>query len=82
MEQYLTQMGDEKAKKFFDDIREAAQESLEKFFILQKVCDLLGLEINREHPGDLEVEKKLYEKLSSAEHHAAPKKAVKKAKAE
>jgi len=82
MEQYLTQMGDDKAKKFFDDIREAAQESLEKFFILQKVCDLLGLEINREHPGDLEVEKKLYEKLSSAEHHAAPKKAVKKAKAE
>jgi trigger factor len=81
MEQYLKQMGDDKAKKFFDDIRDAAADSLEKFFILQKVCDLLGLEINREHPGDLEVEKKLYEKLVNADH-AAPKKVAKKAKSE
>lgn len=81
MEQYITQMGDEKAKKFFDDIRDAAEDSLEKFFILQKVCDLLGLEINREHTADLEVEKKLYEKLVNADH-AAPKKAAKKAKSE
>lgn len=76
MEEYLKQMGDDKAKKFFDDIKDAAADSLEKFFILQKVCDLLGLEINREHPGDLEVEKKLYAKLSAA---AEPKKAAKKA---
>jgi FKBP-type peptidyl-prolyl cis-trans isomerase (trigger factor) len=81
MEQYLTQMGDEKAKKFFDDIRLAAQESLEKFFILQKVCELLELDVNREHPTDLEVERKLYGKLVNADH-AAPKKAAKKAKSE
>ena len=41
MEQYIQQMGDEKAKKFFEDIKDAAEDSLEKFFILQKVCDLL-----------------------------------------
>ena len=65
MEQYVQQMGEEKAKVFFEDIKSAAEESLEKFFILQKICDLLELEINREHPADLEVEKKLYEKLSA-----------------
>ncbi len=82
MEQYLTQMGEDKAKKFFDDIRVAAQESLEKFFILQKVCDLLELAVNREHPTDLEVERKLYDKLVSGEahHHTAAKKVTKKAK--
>jgi hypothetical protein len=31
-----------------DDIKKAATESLEKFFILQKVSELLKLDINRE----------------------------------
>ena len=82
MEQYVQQMGEEKAKVFFEDIKSAAEESLEKFFILQKICDLLELEINREHPADLEVEKKLYEKLSADSAEAAPKKTAKKAKSE
>ena len=85
MEQYLKQMGDDKAKAFFEDIRTAAQDSLEKFFILQKICDLLELEVNREHPADLEVEKKLYSKLAKdAPAHKAPAKKApaKKAKAD
>jgi hypothetical protein len=36
MEEYFKNMGDEKAKAFFEDITKAAEESLEKFFILQK----------------------------------------------
>ncbi|MEI6117839.1 MAG: hypothetical protein WCP92_00865 [bacterium] len=36
MEDYFKKMGDEKAKAFFEDITKAAEESLEKFFILQK----------------------------------------------
>ncbi|HCB51552.1 TPA: hypothetical protein DEP21_03185 [Patescibacteria group bacterium] len=66
MKQYITQMGEEKAKAFLDDIKSAAKESLEKFFILQKVADILELDINWENPSDLEVEKKLYEKLGQA----------------
>jgi hypothetical protein len=63
MEEYFKQMGEDKAKTFVDDISAAAKESLEKFFILQKVADELKLDINREKPVDLEIEKKLYDKL-------------------
>ncbi len=63
MEAYFKQMGEEKAKTFVDDISLAAKESLEKFFILQKVADELKLDINWEKPVDLEIERKLYEKL-------------------
>lgn len=64
METYFKQMGEEKAKAFVEDISSAAKESLEKFFILQKVADELKLDINREKPVDLEIERKLYEKLT------------------
>lgn len=67
MEDYFKQMWEEKAKTFVDDISLAAKESLEKFFILQKVADELKLDINRENPVDLEIERKLYKKLTSDE---------------
>ena len=70
MKQYLAQMGEDKSKTFLEDIKNAANESLEKFFILQKVAELLDLDINWEKPADLEVEKKLYEKLGT---HTAKK---------
>ncbi|MFA5747500.1 MAG: trigger factor [Candidatus Absconditabacterales bacterium] len=63
MSQYFKKIGDEQSKIFLDDIKKAATESLEKFFILQKVSELLKLDINREKTGHLEIEKKLYEKL-------------------
>lgn len=63
VEQYLAQIGEEKTKEFMADIQKAAQESLEKFFILQKLVHLLELEVDREKPGHLEIEKKIYDKL-------------------
>jgi len=78
MEAYFKQMWDEKAKAFVDDISSAAQESLEKFFILQKVASELKLDVNRENPVDLEIEKKLYEKLVWVETKEKDEKKVKK----
>jgi FKBP-type peptidyl-prolyl cis-trans isomerase (trigger factor) len=66
---YFQQMGDEKGKAFLDDIKRAAKESLEKFFILQKMVEALKIDINREKPEALEVERKLYEKLGEDHDH-------------
>lgn len=64
LEQYFKQMWEEKAKQFWDDIKNAASDSLEKFFILQKLGELLKLDIDRQNPNQwLEIEKKIYEKL-------------------
>ncbi len=63
LEAYIKNMGDEKAKAFFEDIQKAAAESLEKFFILQKFTQLLSIEIDWAKAVNLEVEHKIYEKL-------------------
>lgn len=63
MEEYFKKMGDEKAKAFFDDITKAAQESLEKFFILQKYTQLLKLDIDWNNNEHFAVEQKLYDKI-------------------
>lgn len=63
MEEYFKKMGDEKAKAFFEDITKAAEESLEKFFILQKFTWLLNLDVDRNHAEHMAVEQKLYDKL-------------------
>lgn len=63
MEDYFKKMGDEKAKAFFEDITKAAEESLEKFFILQKFTWLLNLDVDRNHAEHMAVEQKLYDKL-------------------
>ena len=63
MEAYFKNMGDEKAKAFFEDITKAAEESLEKFFILQKFTQLLNLEVDRNNADHMSVEQKLYDKL-------------------
>lgn len=64
MEEYYKQLWEEKQSIFIGDIKKAANESLEKFFILQKICELLKLDINRNKQEHLEIEKKLYERLS------------------
>jgi len=64
MEEYYKQLWEEKQNAFIWDIKKAASESLEKFFILQKICELLKLDIDRNKQEHLEIEKKLYEKLS------------------
>lgn len=64
LDQYFKQMWEDKAKQFADDIKKAAWDSLEKFFILQKLGELLKLDIDRQNTNQgLYVEKKLYEKL-------------------
>lgn len=63
MDQYFKNMGDEKAKSFFEDITKAAEESLEKFFILQKFTQLLKIDVDRNQSAHMDVEQKLYDKL-------------------
>lgn len=59
---YLESLGDEKRKVFEDDIRKASKESLEKFFVLQQVCEYFEIKLDPENKA-MEVEKQLYEKL-------------------
>jgi len=63
LEEYFKNMGDEKSKAFFEDITKAAEESLEKFFILQKFTQLLKLDVDRNQSSHMDVEQKLYDKL-------------------
>lgn len=76
MQEYLTRMGEEQSKKFLDDIKKAAGESLEKFFILRQVVDEFKLDVNWDKPEKLEIEHKLYAKLS--EDKGEEKKTTKK----
>jgi FKBP-type peptidyl-prolyl cis-trans isomerase (trigger factor) len=63
MDEYFKKMGEEKAKAFFDDITKAAEESLEKFFILQKFTQLMKLDVDRNNTEHMAVEQKLYDTL-------------------
>jgi trigger factor len=64
MKQYFDQIGEEGTKKVYDDIENSAKQSLEKFFILRKLVELLEIDdINREK--HLDAEEKIYEKLSA-----------------
>lgn len=63
MEEYFKNMGDEKAKAFFEDITKAAEESLEKFFILQKFTQLLKLDVDWNKSEHFAIEQKIYDKL-------------------
>lgn len=68
VEQYFNQLGAEKSKAFIEDIKKSAAESLEKFFILQKVVELLELKVDRQSQEQLHVEKMLYEKLTGKKY--------------
>jgi FKBP-type peptidyl-prolyl cis-trans isomerase (trigger factor) len=48
VEQYFKQLGNEKTKEFVEEISKAAQDSLEKFFILQKITEELKIDIDRQ----------------------------------
>lgn len=69
MTEYFKKIGDEQSKKFLDDIKTAAAESLEKFFMLQKIVEILQLDVNREKPEHLEIEQKVYAKLGKWHDH-------------
>lgn len=89
LQQYFKQLGDEKAREFLDGIKTAAQESLEKFFILNEVAKLLDIQIDwTSEQEPLFVEKQLYTKLvgelptADAPVKKAPAKKATKAKKE
>ncbi|MEI7478420.1 MAG: hypothetical protein WCJ81_08365 [bacterium] len=69
-------MGEAKTNELYDDIRKSAQESLEKFFILRKLVELLEI-ADVDWNKHLDAEKKLYDKLVG-EKKAPAKKAAKK----
>lgn len=84
VQEYFKQLGEEKAKEFIDGVASAAKESLEKFFVLNKVTELLGLTIDWNNEQEaLFVEKQLYAKLVGEleviEHASAKKTSAKKA---
>jgi hypothetical protein len=56
-------MGDKKAKVFIEDITKAAEESLEKFFILQKFTELLKLDVDWNKTEHFAIEGKIYDAL-------------------
>lgn len=90
MKQYFDQIGEEGTKKVYDDIETSARLSLEKFFMLRKLTELLGID-NIDRNKHLDAEEKIYEKLlagggkSKAKHthedeEDKPKKTTSKAK--
>lgn len=78
MKQYFAQIGEEGTKKVYDDVEASARMSLEKFFVLRKLVELLGItDVDRNK--QLDAEEKLYAKLSGGKAPAAEKpKATKK----
>lgn len=80
---YFSQLWEEKSKEFVDGVQSAAAESLEKFFILNKITELLWLNIdwNAKNQEPLFVEKQIYWKLVGAlpwKEEKATKKTTKK----
>ena len=62
VQEYMKSMTDEQAKDFVESIQKASAESLEKFFILNKVAELLGIDLDWENwAQNLWVERKIYE---------------------
>jgi trigger factor len=78
VEEYLKSMNENQAKQFVDDIQKAATESLEKFFILNKVTELLGIDIDRNDKKELAVEKKIYEHFNPTKEETPKTKEAKK----
>lgn len=84
--EYFKQLWEEKSKAFVEEVKKAATESLEKFFILNKVTEHLWIKIDwtSKDQDNLFVEKEIYNKLvwelPNAEGKKEPaKKATKKA---
>lgn len=61
--QYLESLSDEKRKAFKEDVKKASKESLQKFFVLQKVCEHFKIDLNANNKA-MEAKKQLYDKLS------------------
>ncbi len=67
LNQYYTQIWEEKKNEMLQEIKKSSKISLEKFFILQKITEELWIEVDRQNSKNLEVEKQIYQKLSVKE---------------
>lgn len=82
VKEYFQQLGEEKSREFIEGVQTAAAESLEKFFILNKITELLGLKIDwNSEQEPFFVEKQLYTKLVGELEAPQAEKAPKKASA-
>ena len=62
VQEYMKSMTEEQAKEFVSSIQKASAESLEKFFILNKVAELLWIDLDWEKwAQNFGVERKIYE---------------------
>jgi trigger factor len=61
---YLETIGEDKTKQLYEDIKKAAKESLEKFFIFRKIAELLWVDKDIDWNKPLDAEKKIIEKLT------------------
>lgn len=81
LKQYFDKLGEEGTNKVYNDIEASAKTSLEKFFVLRKLVELL--EINDiDWNKHLDAEEKIYAKLSSGSAKPAKAKAAKKEETE
>ncbi len=71
--QYYTQIWEEKKTEMIEEIKKSSKLSLEKFFILQKITEELWIDVDRQKSENLEVEKQIYAKLSGKEQGSAKK---------
>ena len=81
VQEYMKSMTEEQAKDFIDSIQKASAESLEKFFILNKVAELLGIELDWENGAqNFWVERRIYEYFNPTDkkEEKAEKKSSKK----
>jgi FKBP-type peptidyl-prolyl cis-trans isomerase (trigger factor) len=77
VEEYLKSMTEEQAKQFVEDIQKASAESLEKFFILNKVTELLNIDLDwGKDAQDLAVEKKIYVHFNPSSDISSDKKGI------
>lgn len=78
LKQYFAKIGEQKTNELYDDVKKSATDSLEKFFILRKLVELLDItDINWDNA--LDAEKKIYARLMSTDAKPAKKASPKKA---
>lgn len=78
LKQYFEKMGEQKTSEMYDEIKKSAQDSLEKFFMLRKLVELLEI-TDIDWNTQLDAEKKLYAKLTGGAATPAKKAPAKKA---
>jgi trigger factor len=73
LKQYFEKIGEQKTNEMYDEIRTSAKDSLEKFFVLRKLVELLEI-TDIDWNAQLDAEKKIYARLGSGTAKKAPAK--------